>query len=140
VDFGISKEEIEGTRESSACQAYARYILDVGAAGDLLTLYTALAPCLLGYHAVAQRLFHDPKSVKEGNKYWKWVENYVEGDYTEAVGRGRAVLEEEARRCGAAFARGKGGKLDELVEVFREATRLEIGFWEEGAHLPEEEP
>lgn len=45
----------------------------------------ALAPCLLGYGAIAQRLYSDKESVREGNRYWKWIENYVAEDYTEAV-------------------------------------------------------
>ena len=135
-EFGITKQQIEGTRESVACQAYSRYILDIGAAGDLLGLYVALAPCLLGYGVVAQRLYDDPESKREGNVYWRWVENYVAEDYKEAVGKGRVVLEEEGRRQGVSWSEGR---LEELVEVFREATRLEVGFWEEGAHLPNED-
>jgi thiaminase len=46
----------------------------------------ALAPCLVGYGAIARRLYDDEKdSVRDGNRFWKWVENYVADDYTEAV-------------------------------------------------------
>lgn len=56
----------------------------------------ALAPCLLGYGAIAQRLYSDKKSLREGNRYWKWIENYVAEDYTEAVrlGSGEAPFEQ----------------------------------------------
>lgn len=139
AEFGISKQQIENTRESVACQAYSRYILDIGASGDLLGLYVALAPCLLGYGEVARRLYEDTderRSKREGNRYWRWVENYVAEDYREAVRKGRDVLEREAVRCGVAFGKGR---LEELVGIFAEAARLEVGFWEEGAHVPDGE-
>lgn len=133
AEFGISQAQIEATPESVACTAYARFVLDIGNSGDLLGLYVALAPCLLGYGEAARRVYGDRESKREGNRYWRWVENYVAGDYVEAVGKGREVIEEEARRVGV----GAGGqRLEELVEVFARATRLEVGFWEEGAHTP----
>lgn len=133
AEFGITQAQIEKTPESVACTAYARYVLDIGSAGDLLGLYVALAPCLLGYGQAARRLYDDPTSKKEGNRYWRWVENYVAEDYCEAVVKGREVIEKEAQRIGV----GAGSaRLEELVEIFARATRLEVGFWEEGAHTP----
>lgn len=131
--FGLSQSAIEATPESLATTAYARYVLDVGASGDLLGLYVALAPCLLGYGEVARRLYDDPESKREGNPYWRWVENYVAEDYGEAVEKGREVIEREAERLGV----GAGHeRVEELVGIFEMATRLEVGFWEEGAHEP----
>jgi len=45
----------------------------------------ALAPCLIGYGAIAKRLYTEEQTLREGNRYWKWIENYVAEDYTEAV-------------------------------------------------------
>jgi thiaminase len=67
------------------CTAYSRYILDVGQSEDWLALQVALAPCLIGYGAIAQRLYTEEKTLRDGNRYWKWIENYVAEDYTEAV-------------------------------------------------------
>jgi thiaminase len=118
-----------------ACTAYARFVLDVGMQGDLLGLYVALAPCLLGYAEVAKRLkgWEGRREGKDGTKYWRWVENYVAEDYLEAVVKGREVIEREVVRSGVAAG---GERLEELVGVFARATRLEVGFWEEGAHTP----
>ena len=133
AEFGLTRAEIEATPESLACTSYSRYVLDVGAAGDLLGLYVALAPCLLGYGQVAARLHKDPKSKREGNRYWKWIENYVAEDYQEAVRKGREVIEREAERVGVGAGQGR---LEELVEVFAMATQMEVGFWEFDAHTP----
>jgi hypothetical protein len=60
----------------------------VGQSEDWLALQVALAPCLIGYGEIATQLHRDERSVRTGNRYWKWVENYVADDYSEAVGAG----------------------------------------------------
>lgn len=77
---------------NAACTAYSRYILDVGQSEDWLALQVALAPCLIGYGAIAQRLYHEKDTVREGNRYWKWIENYVADDYTQAVRLGSGKI------------------------------------------------
>ncbi len=148
--FGMKKAEIEAAPESQACTAYSRYVLDVGMRGDVLGLYVALAPCLIGYGVVAERLAAmarlseeqnggdgeggnggEEKQVankvrREGNRYWKWVENYTAEDYREAVVKGKQVIEDEVVRLGGL---GKG-RAEELVEIFRRATEMEIAFWD----------
>lgn len=54
----------------------------------------ALAPCLIGYGAIAGRLYTEKETLRDGNRYWKWIENYVAEDYTEAVrlGSGKILL------------------------------------------------
>jgi hydroxymethylpyrimidine/phosphomethylpyrimidine kinase len=47
-----------------------------------------MAPCLLGYGAIAKQLHADPRSKREGNLYWTWIENYVADDYATAVKTG----------------------------------------------------
>lgn len=84
-EFGLSKEEIVQHKESLACTAYSRYVLDIGQSQDWLALQMSLAPCLLGYGVAARRLHEQYIDNHEGNKYWKWIENYVADDYQEAV-------------------------------------------------------
>lgn len=60
-------------------------MLDVGQSDDWYALQISLAPCLLGYGIIARRLYDDPNTKREGNTYWKWIENYAADDYTEAV-------------------------------------------------------
>ncbi len=118
--FGISEEEIQATEELqgttllsspssfqhgqeqtadqhthlAACTAYTRYVLDVGQSEDWLALQVALAPCLLGYGAVATMLSDHAATKRDGNIYWPWIENYCAEDYVEAVrlGSGRSLI------------------------------------------------
>lgn len=65
-----------------------RYVLDIGQSEDWLGLQVALAPCLLGYGALAKMLYAHPESKRDGNTYWNWIENYVAEDYVQAVETG----------------------------------------------------
>jgi thiaminase len=67
-----------------------RYVLDIGLSEDWVALQMSMAPCLLGYGAIARRLYDDPrtKTKSEGNIYWNWIENYVADDYVQAVKAG----------------------------------------------------
>ncbi|ERF69513.1 hypothetical protein EPUS_01842 [Endocarpon pusillum Z07020] len=125
--FGLSRSDIEKQKESQACVAYSRYVLDVGQSQDWLALQMALAPCLLGYGAAAQRLHSSADSVKEGNPYWKWIENYVADDYVEAVRKGSALIE-------SSICKQSPARIEELVKIFIRATEMEIRFWDFGAH------
>ncbi|KAH8178675.1 phosphomethylpyrimidine kinase domain-containing protein [Sarocladium implicatum] len=119
--FNISKAELEATEEKQACTAYTRYVLDIGQSQDWLALQVAMAPCLLGYGAVANMLHaHHLTDKSSANAYWPWIENYVAEDYTEAVRLGsekNALLQSPHR-------------IEELVKIFIHATKMEIGFWE----------
>jgi thiaminase len=68
-----------------SCADHARYMLDIGNSEDWFALQISMAPCLIGYGHIAQRLHADPKTKREGNIYWKWIENYVADDFVEAV-------------------------------------------------------
>lgn len=72
----------------TATTAYTRFVLDIGQSQDWLALQIAMLPCLIGYGIIAKRLFEDPNTLREGSKYWKWVENYVAQEYMEAMMRG----------------------------------------------------
>lgn len=124
--FGISKEQIEASEESQACTAYTRYVLDIGQSQDWLALQVALAPCLIGYGEIAKRLHADPKTKREGNIYWKWIENYVAEDYTEAVRVGSELLERHV-------VLQSPSRIEELVKIFIHATKRETGFWDMGS-------
>ena len=59
--------------------------MDVGQSDDWMALQVALAPCCLGYAAVAKMLEAHDATKREHNPYWKWIANYVAKDFLEAV-------------------------------------------------------
>lgn len=75
-----------------------RYVLDIGQSEDWLALQIALLPCLIGYGIIARRLFDDPGTERDGNKYWKWIQTYVAEDYGEAMQIGKGTCGPGSRR------------------------------------------
>lgn len=117
ASFGISKAEIEATEEQMACTAYTRYVLDIGQSGDWLGLQVALAPCLLGYRAIAEMLHADEKTVRQENTFYKWILNYVADDYVGAVKMGQELMERHALDQSQK-------RIEELVKIFIHATKV----------------
>ncbi|KAI1355737.1 Phosphomethylpyrimidine kinase-domain-containing protein [Xylaria sp. FL0043] len=115
--FGIELEEIEATEEHQACTAYTRYVLDIGQSEDWLGLQVSLAPCLLGYGAIAKQLHTDPRTKTDGNTYWPWILNYVADDYVQAVETGCDLMERNA-------VLHSPSRIEELAKVFIHATKF----------------
>lgn len=124
--WGLSESEMEALPEASATMAYTRYVLEKGHQGDLLDLYVALAPCVIGYGEIGARLAGDPATAREGNPYASWIGMYAGDEYQPAArAHGETLDRLWERRAGQ-------GRLDELARVFEEATRLEADFWQMG--------
>jgi len=125
----LTEQEMELKNEARANMAYTRYVLERGLAGDVLDLHVALAPCVIGYAVIGENLVNDPKTKLEGNPYKDWIEMYS-GEEFQNVAKA-AVLNLDklaASRMGA-------GRFESLVKTFRQATSLEIGFWDMGLNI-----
>ncbi|CAF1191707.1 unnamed protein product [Adineta ricciae] len=131
AEWGIDTTKLNTMKEARANLAYTRYTLDVGMTGDLLDLYIALAPCLLGYGDIALRLFEDPTTDHQ-SPYWKWISNYAANDYQQSCRRGEQLIERLAIEYGVWHA---PCRMKKLIDIFRTGTQLEIGFWDMGLHM-----
>ena len=128
AEWGIPERTLSRTPEARATLAYTRYVLERGMAGDLLELHVALAPCIVGYAELAAWLVSEPETVLDGNPYKSWIEMYAGDDY-------RNVATEEVAYINALGAGLPERRVNELAATFRDATRLEIEFWEMGLNL-----
>ena len=127
--WGVSEADLEKTPEASATMAYTRYVLEEGMRGDLLDLHVALVPCVIGYWEIGEALAARPGALDPANPYHEWIAEYSSPDY-------RQVAEEAADR----LDRLADGTLSEarfadLTRIFRQATRLEIDFWQMGLDI-----
>jgi thiaminase/transcriptional activator TenA len=124
--WGISEAEMQAMPEDRACTAYTRFVLDAGNAGDVLDLHAALAPCVVGYGEVAERLMADKATRLKGNPYRAWIEMYAGDGYRRVVGDAVRQLDKlYERRAGPA-------RFKPLARLFGAATRLEADFWQMG--------
>jgi thiaminase/transcriptional activator TenA len=124
--WGISEAEMAAAPESLELLAYTRFVLERGAAGDILDLAVALAPCIVGYAEIAEILQADPRTIRAGNPYNAWIEAYLGAEYRDSV----AVAIEMLDRLGT--ERGGSARYASLRTTFETATRLEAAFWETG--------
>ncbi len=122
---GWGLDEVGMATEPEALETIAdtRFVLDCGAAGDLLDLYAALAPCVLGYAEIGSRLAADQAP---GNPYAPWVTTYAGPDYETAANTTRGMLD----RLWA--ERGGEVRAAALQATFDTAVRLETAFWDMG--------
>ncbi|MRI33056.1 thiaminase II [Endozoicomonas sp. OPT23] len=126
AEWGLSEEEVVSKPESQATMAYTRYVLERGMAGDILDLHVALSPCAVGYAEIGLRLINDPATQREGNPYWQWIQTYGGEEFVSGSIRQVETLDQLAE------SRFNDGRMDSLCRTFKEATRLEIGFWDMG--------
>ncbi len=124
---GIDRAALEATEEAPENLAYTRYVLEAGYSGDLLDLLAALAPCVLGYGEIGARLAAEAGETP----YAEWIATYGGEEYQETCRAVGALIDAAAeRRIGADFAAAP--RWPRLAARFRNATRLEAGFWDMG--------
>lgn len=128
-EWGLQESEIEKTPEAKSTIAYTRYVLEAGQAGDILDLFVALSPCMIGYAEIGERLSKLPRGQSNDNPYTVWISEYASSEYQE-VARGAGVLLDTLAKTSFTEAR-----YPRLLELFRQATRLEADFWTMGMEL-----
>jgi len=126
TDWGVDSETLEAAPEHNATLAYTRYVLERGMAGDLLDLYVALAPCIIGYGEIGARLLANNRTKLEGNRFAAWIEMYGGEDYQTISADAVRYLDQVGRR------RGADSRFSALCRIFADATRLEAAFWQMG--------
>ena len=130
ADWGLDEAGMADGPEALETVAYTRFVLDCGAAGDLLDLYAALAPCVLGYAEIGPALAAGQAGHSAGrpmaNPYAAWIAAYAGPDYQAAAATTHGTLD----RLWA--ERGGDTRAAALQATFNTAVRLETAFWEMG--------
>lgn len=127
AQWGLTEADLESESEDFGTVAYTRYVLDAGMTGDLVDLYAALAPCSVGYGVIGKQLLEDESTVIEGNPYASWIKLYGGDDYQSSVMTGMEHFNKLLAEIDINSQRGQN-----LVDVFKTATRMEIAFWQQG--------
>jgi thiaminase/transcriptional activator TenA len=129
AEWGLNAEEVENTPEAKPTIAYTRYVLEAGQAGDMLDLFVALSPCMIGYAEIGKRLIALPDGNSDDNPYAVWIREYASDGYQDLATDTGALLDRLAERSLTE------ARYPQLLELFRQATRLEADFWEMGMTL-----
>jgi thiaminase/transcriptional activator TenA len=129
--WGLSPKEIEATPEHQATIAYTRFVLDCGAAGDLLDLHVALAPCVIGYAEIGRNLMPNGIEDFSNHPYREWISEYAGESYQDVAVVARRHLDDLAARAMTEQ------RFAELAALFGKASRLEAEFWQMGLDVAE---
>ncbi len=125
-EWGISEDDLARLPEARATLAYTRYVLDTGNRGDLLDLHVALAPCLVGYGEIANWLNARQDTIRgDDNPFDAWIAMYESDDF-------QGAMRDEVAWLDARLAEVTPERFARLATIFRDATRLEIDFWQMG--------
>jgi thiaminase/transcriptional activator TenA len=122
--WGLSASDLEAAPEHAATVAYTRFVLDCGAAGDLLDLHVALAPCVIGYAEIAGRIASQEIRTLSEHPYREWITEYSGEPYAAVAASARRHLADLAARAMTEK------RFTELVALFEKASRLEADFWQ----------
>jgi thiaminase/transcriptional activator TenA len=104
-------------------------VLDAGMRGDLLDLMTALSPCVIGYAEIGAAWAKAPRGLAADNPYRGWVAEYSGAGYQAVAADARSELDR------LAATRLTEARYPRLLQLFRQATRLEADFWQMGIDL-----
>jgi thiaminase/transcriptional activator TenA len=124
--WGLSPADIEAAPEHQATVAYTRFVLDCGAAGDLLDLHVTLAPCVIGYAEIGRKLAPNGADALGAHPYREWIGEYAGDAYQEVASKARRHLDDLAARAMTEQ------RFVELAALFGKASRLEADFWQMG--------
>lgn len=124
---GIPEAELLSTEEEVECVAYTRYVLDCGQRGDFLDLLVALAPCVLGYGEIGQRL----AAGAPAETYGDWIATYAGADYQQACVEVGALIDRVVVSVLGPDPEASP-RWPALCAIFTTATRLEAAFWSMG--------
>ncbi len=128
-EWGIPTEDLLRAPEKQGTVAYTRFVLDSGQLGDLLELSVALAPCAIGYAEIGTRLA-PLRAARPDHPYAQWIDEYSGEDFQQAARDAITRLDQLAERMLTPARR------EELIEVFRTATRMETAFWQQALEIP----
>jgi thiaminase/transcriptional activator TenA len=113
--------------EHQATVAYTRFVLDCGAAGDLLDLHVALAPCVIGYAEIGKALTPNGiDKIPADHPYREWIGEYAGDAFQQLAVGSRRLLDDLAERSMTER------RFAELAALFGKASRLEADFWQMG--------
>ena len=119
--YKITQKKILKTPTLIENKNYTDFVMKVGTQGDILDLFTALGPCIIGYGEIGYNL---KKKQSEKNPYKAWIDTYSSKDYQIIANENILYLDFLFNKV-----KNKKNKIQKLKKIFKKATQLEADFW-----------
>lgn len=127
ANWGLSESDLEAEDEDFGTVAYTRYVLDAGMQGNIVDLYVALAPCSVGYAQIGRNLCAAEDTQRQDNPFESWIALYGGDEFQQSVAQSSEHLDTLLADIDLNSQRAQ-----DLINVFRTATRMEVAFWQQG--------
>ena len=124
--WNIPLEQVENAPESAVTIAYSRYILDAAMSGSLAELYSAIAPCLMGYGEIGKRIKDD--GFIADNPYQPWIDVFSSDDF-------QVITAQNEAQINTLLADASPAQTDKFQRLFNTAARMEVSFWQQALDL-----
>ena len=119
--FQLPDAQVQKLSQRPENKAYTDFMLKVSREGAPECMMASL-PCTLSYGWIFTRMLQAHPEIRE-TFYWPMVRDYAESGYAEIC--------ERWMEFGNKVCQGlPQSRLDRCLEIFRECSRLELGFWE----------
>ncbi|MFF2484710.1 thiaminase II [Paenibacillus sp. NPDC058071] len=129
--FGVSREELEGTKPSPTTTAYTGYLLNVAAQGSLADVVSAVLPCMWSYREIGVKLAELPERLTHP-LFGEWVAMYSSTEFGELTEWTIDLMDRLAEGLSEP-------ERERLIGHFVTASKLEYMFWQM-AYVQEEWP
>lgn len=122
-EFGITPEQVQGTRASLYNRTYTANMLAVAQTGDLAEILATIFPCAWTYEDYAKRLHAQYADGLEQNFYRSWIENYAGDEFANSFSWFYDTLDELVEN------KTDTGK-ERVAEIFVSSVEFEYLFWD----------
>ncbi|PSM51990.1 thiaminase II [Campylobacter blaseri] len=123
---GISEDELKKAEEEISTIAYTRYLLDIANSYSVNEILISLAPCIVGYYGMAEKIGKDISYNPRVEAYKNWIDIYKGKTYKEAVQEYTDFINEKIADIELESKEG-----ERFLKIFRTAIKCEIGFFEQ---------
>lgn len=118
--YGLSDDVVKKLPQRPENKAYTDYMVAAASEGVAECMMASL-PCTLSYGWIFSKILERTPAVRD-TIYWPMVKDYTENGYDEICKRwvefGNKVCQDLPPQ-----------RLSRCMEIFRECSRLELGFW-----------
>ena len=128
-DFGITEEELKGTRPSPTTLAYTRHLVQTAYSGGVGEIASAILPCSWGYCEIGRTLA-EKGAPAEQPLYARWIEMYNSPEFAQLADWLRSFIDRVALGSGEEELRKMG-------EAFLLSSRYEYMFWDAAYRMEE---
>jgi len=131
-DYGLDVYKVDDATVASENRAYLDFMLSYAKKRDARRAFVAAYPCTITYEYIGKTLKAKLGDAIEGNYFRPWIEAYASESFEDFSVRSCEIVDRLCENCTEA-------EVIELIDIYVEACRHELNFWDMSYGDDEEE-